>query len=73
MFSMPGHEVSLGVKGEDMMQLDGGKLILVKADISQYSGDSESDRLLLLGLSCLCTLPYPSGQLQMFIFKDKLK
>ena len=27
-----------------MLQLDTRKLILVKADISQYSGDSESDR-----------------------------
>jgi hypothetical protein len=43
--SMPGHQVSLGGKGEEhMLELDTRKLILVKADIGQYSGDSESDR-----------------------------
>jgi hypothetical protein len=37
--------VSLGGKGEEhMLELDTRKLILVKADIGQYSGDSESDR-----------------------------
>jgi hypothetical protein len=42
---MPGHQVSLGGKGEEhMLELDTRKLILVKADIGQYSGDSESDR-----------------------------
>ncbi len=45
---MPGHQVSLGGKGEEhMLELDTRKLILVKADIGQYSGDSESDRSVL--------------------------
>jgi hypothetical protein len=36
---------SLVEKGaETMLQLDTRKLILVKADVGQYSGDSESDR-----------------------------